>query len=299
MATRYPNSHRGVSGPLIGLGVLFSIGLVTTYVLFVRVRFGQRVDGAALAGRSFVPDGFVEDAWTVLDAISVVSLAAAIVVIAVIGIGRAQSLLALAAVVVIVGANVTTQILKRAVFERPDLDLVGPLNLNTLPSGHATVALSVVAGLLIVLPARGRIVVALSGWVYATVVGVSTVTAGWHRPSDVIAAFFVVGVWAVVGLGLMAWMHSGNAAPRRDWRATTGAFAGVGIAVTIALVLLAALSWLGLTEVVAWVEDGPLSVGRRTVAYGAAAMGIAAVAAAVLGLFTTALSEVSRQEDGA
>ena len=278
-----------VALPLAALAVLFGVGLVFTYVVFVQTRLGQRVDDAALAGRAFVPDGFVEDAWTLLDAIGVVTLAGALGIVVLVGLGRGRAWSAVSAGLVVLGANVTTQLLKRVVLTRPDLDVGGSLDLNTLPSGHATVAMSVVVAILFVVPDRIRVPTAVAGWAYATLVGVSTVTAGWHRPSDAVAAAFVVGVWAVVGLFFLTWGEADRVARSADWRTASGTFAVIAVAVVGGVAVLAAASWLGLREVVAWLEEGPLSVGRRTVAYGAAALGIAATWAAVVALTTTAL----------
>src|SRR5262249_47992480 len=75
---------------------------------------------------------------------------------------------------------------------------------NSLPSGHATVAASVAVALVLVLPPRARGIGALIGAGYAAFVGVATMSAGWHRPSDSIAAFLIVGLWAAVaGLALL------------------------------------------------------------------------------------------------
>ena len=47
----------------------------------------------------------------------------------------------------------------------------------------------------IVASRRTRGAVALVGSVYAALVGVSTLSAGWHRPSDAVGAFLVVTAW--------------------------------------------------------------------------------------------------------
>ena len=191
--------------PMAALAVLFGFGLALTYLLFVRSAVGQKVDNAALIGRGVVPEEFVADAWTILDTISVVGLALATLAIVTVAALRGRWWQAAGAGVVILGANLTTQVLKHVVLTRPDLTAQTIKDFNTFPSGHATVAISVAAALLLVVTARQRALVAVPAMVYATAVGVATVTAGWHRPSDAIGAWFVVGAWTAAVAGLLMW----------------------------------------------------------------------------------------------
>jgi len=80
---------------------------------------------------------------------------------------------------------------------RPDLGLreITPATHNSLPSGHTTAVSSVVVALLVVTPARGRPLVAVTGGAAAVVTALATMSAGWHRAGDSIAAFRVVGAW--------------------------------------------------------------------------------------------------------
>jgi membrane-associated phospholipid phosphatase len=171
---------------------------VLVYRLAVHTTRGRLLDGAAFRGavvaRSRVTD-YVEG---LLDIVSVLALMGAAATIVGIALVRHRRMLALASVVLIVGANATTQLLKSTVLTRPDLGLqeTTPATLNSLPSGHGTVALSVVAALVLVVPAALRPVVAVAGVAYASVTGLATLSAGWHRPSDAVAAFLVVGAWA-------------------------------------------------------------------------------------------------------
>lgn len=104
--------------------------------------------------------------------------------------------LALGALVVIGGANLSTQILKYEVFAPFDLG-DSP---NGLPSGHTTVALSIALAAVIVAPPAWRWTVAVGVTATAVLVGVATVLGRWHHPSHVIAATFVCLLWAAVGL---------------------------------------------------------------------------------------------------
>ena len=118
----------------------------------------------------------------------------------------------------IIGANVTTQLLKTELLNRPDL-LHRPDAATTpsFPSGHATVAMSLALGLLLVVPARLRIVAGGIGITYAVLIGAATLTAGWHRPSDVVAAYLVTTTWVAFIAGwIIAWRGTRQA--RRPWR---------------------------------------------------------------------------------
>src|SRR5690606_32054592 len=136
----------------------------------------------------------------VLGVVSVASVLLAILLVGVVALLRRRFVLAAAVTVMIVGANVTTQLLKRFVLDRPDVassvpDAAGGLH-NTLPGGHTTVALSVAIAVVLVVPARLRGLVALAAAAYGALTGVATLSAQWHRPSDVVAAGLVVGAWA-------------------------------------------------------------------------------------------------------
>ena len=187
---------------LAALAATCAIGVLLVYLLAVRTELGQRVDEAALNGRAAVPDEFVSDAWTILDVVGVVSLLGTIGVLWSVALFRRRPGLVIAVTGSIIGANVTTQVLKHVVFDRPNIVVTSAIEFNTLPSGHTTVAASVAFGLVLVAAAQWRAWAALLAAGYAAVVGVATVTAGWHRPSDALAAVFVAGAWTAAAAAL-------------------------------------------------------------------------------------------------
>jgi membrane-associated phospholipid phosphatase len=131
-----------------------------------------------------------------------VLLGAGIVTIAV---ARRRVHLALVAGVVVAGACATTEVLKHFILGRPDLVNPNPLG-PSFPSGHTTVAMSLAVALVLVVPPNRRALVALLGLAYACAVGAGVLTAGWHRPSDVMGAFLVVTAWAAAGTAaLVMW----------------------------------------------------------------------------------------------
>lgn len=124
--------------------------------------------------------------------------------------GRPRS--ALAAVLVVVGANVTTQLLK-VLLAHPRVKLAisgDPFEPNTFPSGHTTAAASVAVAYVFVVPAALRNLTLTLGVAFALAVGYSVVVNGWHYPSDVLGAYLVVACW---GFAVLAAKRA--IAPRR------------------------------------------------------------------------------------
>jgi membrane-associated phospholipid phosphatase len=113
----------------------------------------------------------------------------------------------LAAIVVVAGANLTTQLLKTTLeharhkaFEH-GIELPWP---DSFPSGHTTAAASIAVALLLVVPAAHRLGAAVAGVALTAAVGFSVVILAWHYPSDVLGGLLVVGTW---GFAALAWLR--------------------------------------------------------------------------------------------
>jgi membrane-associated phospholipid phosphatase len=172
------------------------VGTWLTWRYLVNTGIGQRVDDAAFRGSDIGQSRLWKVAEPVLDVVSVPFIVVVLSAAALIALIRQRWLLALQVTVLVGGANVTTQVLKYAVLDRPDLaDTMGAAN-NSLPSGHTTVAASVAAALVLVVPRQARPTVAVLAAGYAAATGVATMIGGWHRPSDVVAAMTVVLAWS-------------------------------------------------------------------------------------------------------
>lgn len=175
--------------------VLCAVVLVALTVVFVWTRSGQRLDDAALSGQKAVQRArTAARSDELLRTISVGSLAvfgASLIAVALV---RGRWHLGVGVAAVIGGANVTTQVYKWIV-QRPDLLHNHVIPFNTLPSGHSTVAASLAAALVLVVPVRLRPLAATLGALYAAGIATMTLAAGWHRPSDAVSAFAVVGIW--------------------------------------------------------------------------------------------------------
>ena len=272
---------------LIGIVAGSMVVFVANYVFFVRTTLGQELDNAALIGAEHESQGVITEAWDRLDVISVASLALACVVIGMVALLRRRVALAVAALATIAVANVATQLLKRVLLERPDL--IGAGELNSLPSGHATVAATVSVGLVMVTAPRWRTVAALVSVVFPIVVAVAVVTASWHRPSDSIAAFCVVLGVAAASLAAIVALFGFDAGERPPPWLRRSALALVGAAI----VVLGGLSCIGLWAVRDQLRDGPLDARWETVAYSSSTAGITAGALAVMLCLVLALRGVA------
>jgi membrane-associated phospholipid phosphatase len=192
-----------VSLALICAGYLAAFGLVS-YVS-VRTLTGRELADASLRGAISARPLLQGTVQSILDVVSIASLLGAVAVVAVIALVRLARLEGLVAIGILVGSNATTWLLKNVVLSRPDVDLdeIAPATLNSLPGGHATAAFSAVAALVFVAPRRLRPVVAAAGAGYATLTGLASMLAGWHRAEDSVAAFLVVGAWTCVGAAVV------------------------------------------------------------------------------------------------
>jgi len=189
------------------LAVLTSVNagllLVVVHYSLGTIR-GQMLDTVALTGNWVGRDRFAVPLNSALNAVSVASLVLALVAIGLIALARRRYSLSIMGVVLVAGSVATTYLLKGYVITRTDFG-VDPERAaagNSLPSGHATAAAAFAVGLVLVLPPAARGVASLVGATYAALVGIATLSAGWHRPSDVVASYLIVGGWAA-GAGLL------------------------------------------------------------------------------------------------
>ncbi|WP_435298618.1 phosphatase PAP2 family protein [Timonella sp. A28] len=170
-------------------------GVYVLWRFFVATEQGQHIEEAALSGSLYGKTKLWTIAEPILDGVSIAYVGLSLIAVVAISLLRKRWVLAVQVVTVIVGANITTQILKKFVFDRPDFDVAwGPT--NTLPSGHTTVAAATSLALLLAVPRKWRPFVAVLGAGYTAAMGVSTLVGQWHRPSDVYAAILVAAAWA-------------------------------------------------------------------------------------------------------
>lgn len=228
-----PAPARGSVALAITAVVLGAVSVAGLYVGLVRTRTGQRLDQSAFLHVHADP-GLTLDVTNLLDDATIGIAVTALVAGMVVALVRGRLAGAIAAAVLVGGSNVTTQLLKHSWLTRPDL---GYEWTNSLPSGHTTVALSVVMALLLVLPGGLRGLLVLAGCVGANLVGVGTVVGGWHRPSDVLAAAGVCLAWA--GLVSLALQWSAAPTTRRPPAPDIRGLAAAAVAGAAVVVVLA------------------------------------------------------------
>ncbi len=282
--------------PLAALTVACAIGLAVLYLVFVRTHAGQRVDEAVLAGRLASPRARTA-ANDLLTTISGGSVAVVLALLAGQALVRRRIALAVVALAVILGAVATTEVLKHLLLTRPDF-VRSPIPRNSFPSGHTTTAFAVGIAAALAAPPRWRRLVAAGAFLYGTAIGVATIAAGWHRPSDVASALLVVTGWAaavVLAVTLAdrgafgrdrAEAARGGGAARSSW-ARAADLKGY---MAVALAALA-LGWVATVAIVAGHRAGAIELTKLNAAFVAACASIAALAAVLLAALLAVLRE--------
>lgn len=221
--------------------LLATVVTFCTLAWFVlRTERGQDLDEAAMqsvvAGR--------ETHLTVLSLLGYVSIGAIIAVAlicVVLAVSRGRLAAAVAALAVLAGANVSTQLLKHSVLERVEGFVIAP---NSFPSGHTTAVATGVGALLLAAPRALRPLVVLGGAFATTMTGASTVVAGWHRPSDVVGAVLVALAWTTAA----ALLVRGPADPARiAWFVAPVGAVAAGVALVV-IGVRPSYGWSGFVE---------------------------------------------------
>ena len=119
-----------------------------------------------------------------------------------VGWARGRSRGIFAAIVVVAGANLTTQIFKLALAHPHARQLLGAdqLEWDGFPSGHETAAVSIAIAFAFVVPARLLPAVAALGACLAVAMGWAVLVLNWHYPSDVAGGILVAGAWGFAAL---------------------------------------------------------------------------------------------------
>lgn len=254
MSTHAPRSRRGSRTPRrdtsaapFVVGALVALaGLVASYVFFVESTTGQFMDESALVQAKVAQRFIGLPAAGVLDLLPATSVVIASVVVLFVTLARRRWKAAGIALLAMAAANLTTQLIKIGLPDRPFVG-VQTLTLNSLPSGHSTLAASAAAAVFLVVSPRWRPAAAFVGGSYAVLAGVATLINQWHRPADVTAAFFVVAFWTCLaalpimrtGRSWNVWLGSGQHWASRRWWTGLATLVAVLAAASTALVLRA------------------------------------------------------------
>ena len=173
----------------LSLTAFISYGVLST-------SYGQVIDTILMEGMMRSARQYAGFSTLITGLVSVPVLGGIGVLVAIVAAARRRATLAGRALGAVVGANVTTQILKDYVLTRPSLGVTTGV-VNSLPSGHATVAVTLSLALIVVAPQWFRGPSAWIGWAWTSLMSVSVMMEGWHRPSDAITAALIAGAWAL------------------------------------------------------------------------------------------------------
>jgi membrane-associated phospholipid phosphatase len=111
-------------------------------------------------------------------------------------------------IVVLLGANLTTEWLKPTLGQTRDGALVHGLAPapGSWPSGHATAAMALALCIVLAAAPRWRPWAAAAGGVFTLAVTYAFLTLDWHYPSDAVGGFLVATTWTLIGISLLsAW----------------------------------------------------------------------------------------------
>ncbi|WP_143180348.1 phosphatase PAP2 family protein [Bowdeniella nasicola] len=170
------------------------LGLFLLWRLAVHTRLGQALDTLAMHRLTDLAAFDPSSISVTHTVISFGGLAAIVLAVALLAVLRGRWQLAIRAVAVLAGANLTTQLLKTFLLSRPDLGIGWALP-PSLPSGHTTAAAATAVAAIMVVPPAWRTVSVLVGTAWTGFIGLTTLINGWHRPADVIAAVLVATAW--------------------------------------------------------------------------------------------------------
>jgi membrane-associated phospholipid phosphatase len=114
---------------------------------------------------------------------------------------------AVGAAVLVVGACLTSQLIKIVAAHPRYQPILGAnqLSQEAFPSGHATAAMALALAAILVAPSRWRLTTAIVGGGFALAVSMAVMIQGWHFPSDVLAGVLISGSFSLLVLaGLRA-----------------------------------------------------------------------------------------------
>jgi membrane-associated phospholipid phosphatase len=200
------------------------LACLTGLMLLTGLAYGggslQRLDAEVLQGLSAAPGSSAAGIAALLmhsaDLLPLIILLAVACGLA-LHFGRRRE--ALAALVLVAGANLTTQILKAALAHPRYEPILGYRQIGSasFPSGHATAALSIALAFVLAVLRSWRSLTALAGAVFTLAVGCSVLVLNRHFPSDVLGGWLVVGAWffaVLAGLLTRAGYSAGSCAAR-------------------------------------------------------------------------------------
>jgi len=195
----------GSAGALVLLALAaYKIGPVQRLDATVLSRFAAHQESAA----GSVAGVFVHLA----DPLPLVLMLGGVLVLA---LRRGRPKLAIGAVAIVAGANLTTQVLKVLLAHPRYQPILGPHQLGPVafPSGHATAATSIALAFALVVPAGLRPLAAFLGAIFVAAIGISVLLLDWHFPSDVLGGILVALGWGFAALAALRMLERPSSLP--------------------------------------------------------------------------------------
>lgn len=271
---------------LLVLASLSALAALAVWLVAFAVPGGRGLDAAAMAAFTGVArpplEPSIHGVAVLADPLPFLAGVAALTAVALL---RRRWLMALVTPAVLLGANLTTQLLKPALADPRALDLRGTAMLyeGSWPSGHATASMSLALCLVLVVGPRLRPLAAVLGAGYAVAVGYALVALGYHLPSDVFGGYLVAATFTLAGAAALARLEA-----RVPGRAARGARQSSLIPVPALAAGVALLVGAAGAAVAAAAPGMTLSALQHPAALAAAA-GIAALGLALTGGFALVL----------
>lgn len=221
------------------VAVLAAVGL-SVCVLLVVTPWGQRLDDAPLR----LVGLYYPNAWHVNIALSHIkptTMAMVTAAVCLMALVRRRTDTAVGALVALVGANLTTLVVKSWLLPRPDYGVVSPgIDAgNTSPSGHTTAAMSFAVAVLLTSPRQVSYVATALASAAVTFAGVGMVLVHAHRPGDVVAGLCVGLVWAGAAVAVTHRLRRRHGVQERPQLGTLWMHAFVAV-----LAAFAAVAWI-------------------------------------------------------
>jgi membrane-associated phospholipid phosphatase len=196
---------RNVKAPLAGW-LACAAGLIVVAMLAYGSTSAQRLDGAIVA-RLLVPHGSHADSFAT--GITLFGYPPGLLAMTGLACGIGWALRRprgiAAALLVVAGANITTQFLKLALSHPRAREILGAESVawDGFPSGHVTAAASIAIAFAFVVPRRLLPAVAALGACFVVAMGWAVLALNWHYPSDVLGGILVASSWGFAALASM------------------------------------------------------------------------------------------------
>lgn len=224
--------------PFVVVAAVLIAAFVAAYLFFVRTYGGQVVDERAFNGAADQHTLIVRLSGAFLGTVPYISIVGGAVLTILIGaVTRRPKHIVIAFVAATVALGFA-ELSKYVFFSRAQTGATDAFS-NSFPSGHATVAAAAAFAVFLVCTPRWRPLAALLGGGFAVLTGILAVISQWHRPSDVIGGFILVGVCGALGGAVLIGWHVPQATrPARSLRVLWWVAAASALVSLVAFVLI-------------------------------------------------------------